>query len=179
VTAWAQSKAAADGLLSILVWSTTSGGNQYVQFGSRENPTVSYQPLLVYQSAAPMLDYWRHQYFGTYDNTGIAADASVANSDGVPNLLEYATGRNPVGNNPGAPFKFGITTDGTRLSLTFNSIADPVLTYSVDASADLSTWTSIWSSTGTSNAGGSVTVPDTVPVSNGPRRYLRLRVTVP
>ncbi|MEY4488920.1 MAG: hypothetical protein RIQ79_1428, partial [Verrucomicrobiota bacterium] len=61
-------------------------------------------------------------------------------------------------------------------TLTFNRIADPALTYAVQASSDLTTsWTQIWSSTGAANTAAPVTVTDTQDLTA--RRFLRLVVT--
>ena len=74
----------------------------------------------------------------------------------------------------------GKTADGLHLTLTFNSIADPALTYTVEAadSPDQAVWTAIWTSTGASNTAGSVTVLDTELISAHPCRFLRLKVSL-
>lgn len=41
------------------------------------------------------LENWRFLYFGTTENSGIAADAFDVNGDGENNLLEFATNQNP------------------------------------------------------------------------------------
>ena len=41
---------------------------------------------------------WRLQYFGTKENTGVAASDFDANFDGESNLLEFATGQDPYAN---------------------------------------------------------------------------------
>ena len=41
------------------------------------------------------LENWRFEYFGTTENTGMAADHFDANDDGESNLLEFATGQEP------------------------------------------------------------------------------------
>jgi hypothetical protein len=67
----------------------------------------------------------------------------------------------------------------TYLTLIFNRIADPALTYTVEACIDISSgaWSSIWTSSGASNVAGSVTVPDVVALGQQARRFLRLRVS--
>lgn len=42
------------------------------------------------------LESWRFTHFRTIANTGMAADIFDANSDGESNLLEFATGQNPM-----------------------------------------------------------------------------------
>ena len=55
--------------------------------------------------------------------------------------MEYATGSDPT-QASGPVSQFGQSSDGTRLTLSFNRIADPALTYSVMATNDLTagTW---------------------------------------
>jgi alpha-L-fucosidase len=123
---------------------------------------------------------WRLAHFGQVANTGNAANTADPDHDGRDNLLEYAVGsdpKQPDGALAGAP---GRTADGLRLTLTFDRIADPALTYTVEAadSPDQAVWTAIWTSTGASNTAGSVTIPDTELISAHPRRFLRLKVAL-
>ncbi|HNO62156.1 MAG TPA: hypothetical protein PKH44_16115, partial [Plasticicumulans sp.] len=83
------------------------------------------------------LPEWRQQQFGTTANTGVAADDADPDLDGRCNLLEYALGSVPTTSDSGRPADVGSVIDGagTHLTLTFNRIADPTLTYTVEASA--------------------------------------------
>jgi hypothetical protein len=109
-----------------------------------------------------------------------SAPTADPDADGLPNLLEYALGGTPT-NPASAPLPTlqvsGVSPQPTHLQLTFSRLADPDLTYEVQASADLLTWTDIWSSTGAANLAGSVTVTDPTSLSGNPRRFVRLRVT--
>jgi autotransporter-associated beta strand protein len=125
---------------------------------------------------------WRHQYFGTSENAGPAADTFDADSDGMANLLEYALGTIPTSSASSA--RPVMATAANHLTLAFNRIADPVLIYLVEASPDLSaaSWSPIWQSTGAQNIAGPVTVTDSthdITNSTPPRRFLRLRVLAP
>jgi len=42
------------------------------------------------------IEQWRALYFGTTNNSGTAANTADPDGDGIPNLMEYATGRNPA-----------------------------------------------------------------------------------
>jgi hypothetical protein len=142
-----------------------------------------------FQSATPVfttfyihpdaVSAWRYKYFGTESNSGTAADTADPDGDGISNLLEYAIGSNPLVDDGTAAFTQGKTADGTKLTLTFNRIADSSLTYNVEGTNDLTTgiWSSVWSSTGSANVAGPVTVQDTVNIADQPQRFLRLRVS--
>ena len=105
--------------------------------------------------------------------------ADDPDQDGVSNLMEYALGTNPLAaDSSGSPLP-GVVNG--HLTLTFQRVADPALLYQVRASNDLGTWEAqpIWSSSGSANQPGTVTVSDTQPVDTSRRRFLRLEVTLP
>lgn len=132
-------------------------------------------------SALPLSSFqsWRLTHFGTISNSGNAADTADPDGDGRSNLLEYAVGSDPNVTDAGSAAVLGETADGTHLTLTFTRIADSSLTYTVQASTNLTIpWTDIWSSTGAANTAGSITVPDTDAISAHPKRFLHLRVSV-
>ena len=137
-------------------------------------------------------------YFSSYGLTGSNAAASFDyDGDGLSNLIEYALQLDPTkASFTGIPSvvikKYG---PNNYLSMTFHrsSVATD-LTYIVQGSSDLLTWTNLATSVG----GGPTTGPgfvtetgaapnftvearDTVPISNAPggSRFLRLTVTSP
>ena len=59
---------------------------------------------------------WRQLHFGTTENTGIAADSFDANSDGETNLLEFATGQNPLADTRA---ETSVTLDGANLEFRY------------------------------------------------------------
>lgn len=134
---------------------------------------------------ATLLQGWRQTHFGTTSSTGNASDSFDADGDGFSNLAEYALGTTPVAATSRPTLPLAITGNGTGrfLQITFNRIADPSLTYRVEASNSLITgsWSPIWQSSGASNAPGSVTVVDPLDISGGspPQRFLRLNITSP
>ncbi|MCB1130773.1 MAG: hypothetical protein KDN05_06555 [Verrucomicrobiae bacterium] len=125
------------------------------------------------------LESWRQLRFGSSSNSGDGADLADPDKDGRPNLIEYATGTDPLASDTGSVVTLGKSEDGQRLTLGFHRIADPALTYTVEADGNsaLSNWTPIWSSTGSSNTAGPVTVMDDSLIGDQPKRFLRLRVT--
>ncbi len=120
---------------------------------------------------------WRLQWFGTTSNAGSAADTFVATSDGMPNLLKYALGLNPlVATN--SPVVGDITTGYLRLTAPKNPVATDV-SFFVEVTGDLTT---SWATNGTTIDQDSSTVlqvQDDVAVPSATSRFIRLRVTRP
>lgn len=135
--------------------------------------TVGNAPVL------SLIEGWRQSKFGDSANTGAGADAADPDNDGRANLLEYATGTEPLVADSGPVVVLG--QSGGRLTLSFNRVADPALTYTVRGSNDLtSAWSgaeAVFTSAGASNTAGSVTATDSVLISAQARRFLRLEVT--
>jgi len=120
------------------------------------------------------LQAWRQSNLGSSTSTGNAANSADPDGDGLPNLLEYGFGSDPL----------TATTTATTTSFVdqllqisfFRARAD--LTYHVEVSDDLATWSIIATNPGT--VGQTVTVADFVPLSpTAPRRFLRIRVETP
>ncbi len=121
---------------------------------------------------------WRFDNFGTYSNAADAADLADPDQDGRNNLVEYGTGSDPNVFNTNSAAVLGFTDGGLKLTLTFNRITDPLLTYQVEANTNLTagSWNLIWSSAGSSNTAGSVTVEDDEAISDFVTRFLRLKL---
>lgn len=137
---------------------------------------------VVIPAAAPSsLQDWRTLKFGSSENSGRGADSADPDADTLVNLIEYALGSEPLVFSPEALPAMSI--HNAHLQLAFNRMADPALTYHVEASGTLApdSWTSIWQSQGAANIAGPVIAIDPEVISNGqpPRRFLRLRVTSP
>lgn len=160
------------GILSLVgtVWSGTVSG---VTFSFDESTGVL--TVTGGGSSATPLETWRQTHFGTAANTGTAADSADFDSDGIANLIEYATGTNPT--EPTAN-PVALAQSGGFLTLTFNRINDSSLTYIIQESNDL---TAGFTNTGTSYSGtanDTVIYTDTVPLATpGIERFLRLQVT--
>lgn len=68
---------------------------------------------------------WRLQHFGTTQNTGNAADLADPNSNGIVNLVEYALGSNPNGNQyPQSMLPKLALAENGRLTLTLARYLD-------------------------------------------------------
>lgn len=116
-------------------------------------------------------------------NAGIAwndADSSPTadpDRDGLQNLLEYALSANPLASTPAPSVRIAAGLP-SRLALDFARVADPALTYTVEASDDLAAWTPVWTSTGAQNLAGPVAVADPADLASHSRRFLRLKVSL-
>ncbi|HEY4283533.1 MAG TPA: zinc-dependent metalloprotease family protein [Chthoniobacterales bacterium] len=137
-------------------------------------------------------------YLGIYGLSGSNANLLYDyDHDGISNLAEYGLGLNPVvANISGLPIismkKYG---SAYYLSIMFHRSAGATdLTYTVQSSGDLVTWTDVASSVGGAQTSGSgfvaetglapnltVEVRDTVPYTGaaGGRRFLRLKFSSP
>ena len=96
-------------------------------------------------------------------------------ADGVPNLLEYALATDPTA--PSATplvTSTSILNSNSHLTVRYTRHR-PDLDYTVEASSDLVTWTSVATNSGP--LGAETTVTDPVPLTDSPRRFLRLRVS--
>lgn len=133
----------------------------------------------------PTLADWRMAYFGTTASDGDAADMADPDHDGIPNLLEYATGSCPTVAN-GTLLAVAVTNN--HLAVTFNRARDATdVTIRVEAASSLAGLVSggaeIWSSASQPYPGGlapvaPVTVIDPQGVTNT-ARFLRLKLSRP
>ncbi|MBL9145880.1 MAG: lamin tail domain-containing protein [Verrucomicrobiaceae bacterium] len=158
---------------------------------------------------ATPINGWRQTYFGSNANSGNAANTADFDGDGVSNLLEYALGANPAsinGDDGIGALPEGISGNASdqpllqdRLYLSFSipQTAPADVTYTVQASDSLGTWTDVARKTGTGAwtwlAGGSiriytsvqapyevVQIGDSNPRDNAnTRRFMRLQVSAP
>jgi uncharacterized repeat protein (TIGR01451 family) len=123
------------------------------------------------------IQLWRLQWFGTTADSGAAADTTIA-ANGMPNLLSYALGLNPLvpTNNPVVG---DIDTGYLRLTVPRNPSATDISFY-VELSDGLAP--SSWSTNGTtvvSNTPALLQVRDNAPVGSSAGGYMRLRVSRP
>src|SRR5690606_19621596 len=133
---------------------------------------------------------WKIAHFGSADHPD-AGDLADPDGDGIPNLIEYATGGDPtISSRDSLP---ATEVAENRLTLVFSRLNPADVGYSVEAAGELGDWTAIatlaagatsWTGpaadTGLiSEAGGVATVRDVVEISAGERRFLRLRIVAP
>ncbi|MDZ4289388.1 MAG: DNRLRE domain-containing protein, partial [Prosthecobacter sp.] len=149
----------------------TAGGDQWYDFSQPAPGTATgYQNWLLANNL-PM------------DASGAGSATATPANDGLPNLIKYALGLAPSVNGNAGRLSYGRTTDTGSDYLTFiYTRPEPTpagMTYTVEASPDLATWsaTGLVEVSSTLNAGlRTITVRDSVPMAAGNRRFLRLMV---
>jgi len=128
-------------------------------------------------------EMWRLSKFGTPNATGNAAHNADPDGDGIPNLLEYGIGSEPMFTSPGVLPVNTFTQINTERYLTLetakNASATDV-TYTVEVSDDLATWHSgAGYTTVVTETSTFLRVRDNVPLSASAHRFIRLRVSSP
>jgi hypothetical protein len=138
---------------------------------------------------------WRALFFGTTNNLGAAADIADPDGDGIPNLLEYAFGLNPLHLDNASQFSpiiksnnntasFGCTflrnTNATDVSIHVQSaytLQSPVW-QDIAAYGAGSGWSGLASVSESNSAPNAVTVTvlDSQPIPANTNRFLRLAV---
>jgi hypothetical protein len=127
---------------------------------------------------------WRANHFGNPSNVGVGADTATPAGDGVPNLIKYALGLDPYTTAAPSQLPTGsIQPDSGQsyLTLTVNTVAqEPDVTYAVEVSGDLQTWTSGPPFTVTlTNTATQLIVRDNIPFGSAIMRFIHLRVSDP
>jgi len=181
--------------LATLRITNSTAGSKYLKFTvtGKNASATSYQVVLDTFTFVPVdtanttpdLEDWRAAYFGASNDPGDAADTADPDHDGIPNLLEYATGSYPTQTN--GPL-LSVAIANKHLAVTFNRAKDATdVTMRVKASNSLtdlvSGGTEIWSSAVVPYSGGAalavpVTVIDPQEITNA-ARFLRLSVSRP
>jgi hypothetical protein len=154
----------------------SAGGDQWFDFGLAASgmPTGYQQWLLA--NGLPM------------DASGNGSASSSPANDGLPNLIKYALGLAPAVSGNGGRLNYGTASDSGNDYLSFTyTRPEPApggISYSVEAGSDLSA--GAWSASGlvetnsTVNGGlRTITIRDSVPMSGGGSRFMRLNVGQP
>jgi glucose/arabinose dehydrogenase len=166
-------------------------GSLYVlgRGGINDFPNLGVLVRIIYPSP---IQSWRQTHFGSLENSGPGADEADPDFDGVLNVVEYGLGMDPnVTSRAGLPTGAIETHNNADfLTLTFTRNGDATdLTYTVEASGDLNTWTPVAGSIAGAVTSGpgfiaetgggslkSVQVRDVVQVTLAATRFVRLTV---
>ena len=155
------------------------------------NGTGTSSPATLAVTVVTPYQAWENQYFTTAEqgNAAVSGPNAAPAGDGMSNLLKYALGLNPKQNGVGSLPRTGSTTVGSQsyLSLTYTrSLAATDLTYTVEVSGDMATWSSGANATATvsttNSADGTtqtVVVRDLTAQSGTAKRFLHLKVSQP
>lgn len=153
-------------------------GSSTITLTANDGTSTSTETFILNVTGTP-LQTWRQQHFGTAANSGNAADGFDPDHDGVLNLLEYGTNMTPTANDP---VPHSATKTGTNLEYTYtkNKAATDV-TFTVEWSDDLTTWSTAAVSAPTILSDNGVTqqIKVTVPAGVNGRRFVHLKVTRP
>ncbi len=100
-----------------LVLTPSSPGKKTATFEIQSNdPDESPFTLSLTGRQATATDLWRQTHFGSMDETGIAADQSDPDADGIPNLVEFALGSHPK---ESTPTTGTLVRNGSTLEFTY------------------------------------------------------------
>jgi hypothetical protein len=155
-----------------LAAANTSGTSAY------STPPASATPYV-----PPTFGGWDYRYFGQNAPASQAADTATPENDGITNLMKYALGLNPMiaynGTSAGLPVA-GLLTSGSNryLTLTFTGTA-PDLSYTVEATGNLTGSWSMLQSWAAGTPPGTQTVSDTVSLTSTTARFINLKVNGP
>ncbi len=140
---------------------------------------VSRTTSVLVTSTASAYDTWKSVHFpGQESNAAISGDSVDSDADGLPNLLEFALGGDPIV--PNSELLPTVAAGGANLTLTYDRPKGLAgLSYTVEACTTLAA--ASWSTSGVTTQtiadhGATETVQATLPLS-GLRQFLRLRVT--
>ena len=157
---------------------------------------VAHEPVLVtYVPPPTALQQWRTIYFGSPDAAGNTANEADFDRDGVPNIVEYITGTNPLVSDSEANAFRGLTVlppAGSqlpvklRLVMTNNAMATAKVKVTIEKSTNLNIWTTVASRIGgggwvgispeSSPSDNGTTIAHTFTPSSSSRYYFRLKV---
>lgn len=151
---------------------------------TKDSSGVSYYSPTSTFTTPTVLQNWRQTFFGTTQGTSTAADNADPDKDGVPNLIEFATGKNPTLANNGASSAASVNHGGS-LEYTYTRSLDALnsgATFTVEWNDTLDP--TLWSSTGVtetilSDNGLIQQVKATLPASATGRRFVHLKVLPP
>lgn len=166
----------------ILVGDNVTAGAK--QFASGENADPALRPKLsITYNGAPSLtrrEQWLNQYFFVGQFVDDLADND---GDGFVNAVEYATAQSPIVATPPTPaVQITAVNSGANTTFTITFRRDPRatdVTYRLQTSPDLTTWTTVVQCVGGAAPTGSAFLSDVEIAGEAPVRTVTARETVP
>jgi len=123
------------------------------------------------------IQLWRLQWFGVTSDSGVAGDTTISTSDGMPNLLKYALGLDPLV--PATnPVVGDISTGYLRLTVPRNPDATDI-TFLIEVADVLSGPFTTNGITIDQNMPSLLQAHSTTPVNSSTNGFIRLHVTRP
>lgn len=179
-----QQNAARDALGSYVKFCapTIANGKVYV--------STSASNLVVYGLLSPPYQLWQRGNFSPTElaDPTISGDAADPDSDGIPNLAEYAFNTNPkTANTSGLPVFDTLNVGGLDyLAVHYKQVLfNTDITCTVQVSDNLTTWnsgpgfTALVSTVDNGDGTETVTVRDTTPISSATKRFIRVHISRP
>jgi hypothetical protein len=162
-------------------------GGKYLSWSLRGHVTIEVKADvgnavlsgLFFDSEFTPLELWKWLQFSPaqLDDPNFSGDMADPDQDGIPNLLEYAYGFNPLAAERELPFKARLA--GNSIEITFQrAIAASDLTFTVERSDDLVSWHPAEGLLDEEEDTGAATilVHYRLPVDSASQQFLRLRI---
>jgi hypothetical protein len=157
----------------------TNTATVLVQTTDGNNPLFTLPVSLTLTSLAT----WRQTWFGTSQNSGNAANTADPANDGIPNLIAYAFGLNPLASNA---LPITATQTGDFLTVVYTCPYPPPsdISYVPEVSSGLDA-TAVWNSGPAyisnnvvinGNGTQTVTMTDLAPISQTPEHYMQIQI---
>lgn len=170
---------ATDTTLALKNVQSTDAGGYAVVVSNEFGTTTGYASLTVLP--ATTFSAWQQNRFTSEELADPAVSGALADPTGMgtPNLIKYALNLEPVASAggpsiPSSPWPFQPKLTGGTLTMTFRALRTDV-TYTVEASTDLKTW----SSSGVTTQYNGIDCTATCTPTASDRVFLRLKVLMP
>jgi glucose/arabinose dehydrogenase len=166
----------------ILISDSVTGSAKQFASGENANPAIRPKLTVNYKSAAPLTR--REHWLQTYFFVGQFVDDFADNDgDGFNNAIEYAAASSPIAAAPTTPpIQISAVNAGANTTFTITFRRDPRatdLTYRLQTSPDLATWTTIVQSVAGAAPTGAAFVSDIEISAEAPVRIVTAQETMP
>lgn len=148
---------------------------------ARRTGTSATVRTLIVLDTPSLLDTWRLANFGSYDNTGDAANDADPDRDGIPNLVEYVTSQNPnaaggLGSGPPLEVTFLNRETPVQVGLRVLTTYDSTVKLTIQSSFNMQSWSTLSTRTGT--GAWSLAPASTTLLNGGGRSWFKFNASV-